>query len=267
MLLPCKPFLQELACPSWLLQPRLCSFSHSVGFIGWTIARGSASATMLAVSPCGFGMFRDGKGGADGFTSCRHVAGHEASPLPSRAANSAVLFCFSGFSRGLRAEPAFLLLLLCQFAPRLPVLLRLHPRCCQFGCLHALSTCQGVSEQHPVSSLLRGSWQRAVKPPVPLFPALLAPAHPGGMIPVELPVSPGWDSPSRGAAPGRDALCQALSLARLHYGDYRGTAQHPNTLRWCRAEELALSRALWQGPAISISVTETTTISPLLGYF
>lgn len=81
-------------------------------------------------------------------------------------------------------------------------------------------------------------------------------------MPVELPVSPGWDSPSSDAVPGWDALCHTLSLARLRYGDYRGTAQDPNTLCPCRVEELALPRALWQGAAISICVTETVAQSP-----
>lgn len=73
---------------------------------------------------------------------------------------------------------------------------------------------------------------------------------------------PGWGSPSSGAVPGRDALCHALSLARLCYGDYQGTAQDPNILCWCRVEELALPWVLWQGPAISICVRETVTQPP-----
>lgn len=79
---------------------------------------------------------------------------------------------------------------------------------------------------------------------------------------MELPVSPGRYSPSHNAAPGQDALRQALSLACLHYGDHRGTAQNPNTLCWCRVEELALPWALWQGPAVSICVTETVAQLP-----
>lgn len=79
---------------------------------------------------------------------------------------------------------------------------------------------------------------------------------------MELAVSPGPDSPSCDAAPGRDALRQVLSLACLHYGDYRGMVQDPKILCWCRVEELALPRVLWQGPAISICVMETVAQPP-----
>lgn len=98
--------------------------------------------------------------------------------------------------------------------------------------------------QHPVLSLL--GLQSS---------ALLDPMHPGGTIPLELPVSPGRDSRSQ------DALCQALSLAHC-CGDYRGPAQDPSTPCCCRAEELALPRALWQEPAISICGTETVAHLP-----
>lgn len=62
--------------------------------------------------------------------------------------------------------------------------------------------------------------------------------------------------------PSWDALCHALSLARLCYRDYQGTAQDPDSLCWCRVEELAPPRVLWQGPAISICVTEAVAQPP-----
>lgn len=108
-LLSCKPFLQDLAYPSWLLQQHLFPLSQ---VSGWMIARGSASAAVLTVRPCGFGSCRDGKGAADSFSLCQCVLGFKTSSLPEQAANSAVLFCCSGFSHVLRAEPTLLLWLL-----------------------------------------------------------------------------------------------------------------------------------------------------------
>ena len=259
MLLPCKPFLQELVHPSWLLQQRLCSFSHPVGLLGWTIARGSVSAALLAV-----GLGRAG------------VAGEELTALP-----------FACVLQRARGQPS--LLMGCTLS-HAPLLLRLFqwaegcacrpaaaapPTCSPAPCPAVLAptmlsgwlpectfdSSQGVWAA-PHFIVVQGPWQWAVKAPVPLFAALLRPVCLGGTVPVELPVSPGGDSPSRDAVPGQDARCRAPSPARLDCRDGRGAARDPDTLCWCRAEELALPRVLWQGPAVSICVTETVAQPP-----
>lgn len=120
------------------------------------------------------------------------------------------------------------------------------------------SSCAAWAAPHFIT--VRSSWQSAVKLCSPLpHPAQ---SHAPRRDKAYEAVCPDQDIPSRDAVPGWDVLCRGLSLAPLSYGDFCSTAQDPKILCQCRAEELVLPQAFWQGPAISICIMETVAQPP-----
>lgn len=120
------------------------------------------------------------------------------------------------------------------------------------------SSCAAWAAPHFIT--VRSSWQWAVKLRSPLpHPAQ---SHAPRRDKAYGAVCPDQDIPSSDAVPGWGALCHALSLASLSYGDFCSTAQDPKILCQCRAEELVLPQTFWQGPAISICIMETVAHQP-----
>lgn len=97
------------------------------------------------------------------------------------------------------------------------------------------SSCAAWAAPHFIT--VRSSWQWAVKLCFPLpHPAQ---SHAPRRDKAYGAVCPDQDIPSSDAVPGWGALCHALSLASLSYGDFCSTAQDPRSCAsagqrsWC----------------------------------